>query len=110
MSARGRRMRPSGSLVAVTNWPRFLESASEFVEGLSAAEHVGSMFTVRAVLPNCDDTDERPTLVRRVDERLITLFSGKIGTCVDAALEVASIIEADSTSVEAGAGPAASVR
>ena len=55
-------------------------------------EHVGSMFTIRTVLPGLDATDERPTLVTAVDERLVTVFSGKVGTCVRAAEEVAAIV------------------
>jgi hypothetical protein len=51
------------------------------------------MFTVRTVLPGVEGTDARPTLVRRVSERMITVFSGKIATCVGAAAEVASLVE-----------------
>ena len=53
------------------------------------------MFTIRTVLPNTDATDTRPTLVHRVSERLVTLFSGKIGTCVVAADQVVSLVRSD---------------
>ena len=46
------------------------------------------MFTFRTVLPNRDEDDARPTLVDRLDDRMFNLFSGKIGTCVDAANQV----------------------
>ena len=46
------------------------------------------MFTYRTVLPNKDKDDARPTLVEKIDERKFNLFSGKIGTCVNAAYEV----------------------
>ena len=75
----------------ITRFSKFIEAAAEFFVGIEAAEHVGSMFTVRTVLPDTDDTDERPTLVRQLDDRTITIFSGKIGTCVDAAIEAAAI-------------------
>jgi len=42
----------------------------------------------RTVLPNKDKDDARPTLVERIDGRKFNLFSGKIGTCVNAAYEV----------------------
>ena len=32
-------------------------------------KHVGSMFTVRAVPPRVEDTDERPTLVKEINEK-----------------------------------------
>jgi hypothetical protein len=50
------------------------------------------MYTVRAVLPYRDDTDERPTLVTQVDDRLIKIFSGKIPNCVEAARIACSLI------------------
>jgi hypothetical protein len=71
---------PKGS-----RWPQFLEAGKQFIPALKRAEYLGSMFTVRAVLPDMDKTDARPTLVERMDEQVIRVFSGKIGTCVDAA-------------------------
>lgn len=72
----------------ITKIKSFIESATYFMPEVKAAEHIGSMFTVRTVLPNVDSTDERPTIVRKVNERLISIFSGKIGNCVQAAEEV----------------------
>lgn len=77
----------------ITNIDKFLKSASQFFPGIEKAEHVGSMFTFRTVLPNVDKTDERPTEVHKVDDRNITIFSGKIGNCVDAAYQVAKIVD-----------------
>jgi len=78
-----------------TRFELFRDSAAEFIPDCRAVEHVGSMFTVRTVLPNTDATDTRPTLVRRVSDRVITLFSGKIGTCVTAAEQVAQLLHSD---------------
>lgn len=80
-----------------TRFPEFVESAGEFMSGFDQAEHVGSYFTVRSVLPDLEATDDRPTLVRRVDERTLTLFGGKITTCVDAAHELAAMVAASPT-------------
>jgi hypothetical protein len=77
----------------VTNFPLFVEAATQFLPDAGGLEHVGSMFTVRAVLPGLDRTDARPTRITRLDERVITVFSGKIGTCVRAANEVAGLID-----------------
>lgn len=73
---------------SLTKIERFIDSADEFLAGMSDAEHVGSMFTVRAVLPHIDETDGRPTIVSQVNANTLALFSGKIGTCVEAAREV----------------------
>lgn len=77
----------------VTQFDRFVASGVRFFPELKAAEHVGSMFTIRTVLPYREDTDERPTIVERVGERIITVFSGKLGTCVEAADRVVELIE-----------------
>lgn len=68
-----------------THFPKFLSSAAKFFKGINKAQHIGSMFTVRAVLPSREHDDARPTLVQKINNREFALFSGKIGTCVDAA-------------------------
>lgn len=77
----------------ITNLDKFLNVAESFIPGMKHAEHVGSMFTIRTVLPNVDHTDERPTLVSKVGENIINVFSGKIGNCVEAAEEVVKMIK-----------------
>jgi hypothetical protein len=75
-----------------TRFAQFIESGVAFIPTLAQARHIGSMYTVRAVLPYRDDTDERPTLVTQVDDRLIKIFSGKIPNCVEAARIACSLI------------------
>jgi len=75
----------------VTNIEFFLDSASTFFKDIESAEHIGSMYTHRTVLPLNEYDDARPTLVTRVDERIFNIFSGKVGTCVDAAYELIDI-------------------
>lgn len=77
-----------------SRWPQMKKAAAVFVPSIAEAEWVGSMFTVRAVLPDVEDTDARPTLVQRLDERHIRLFSGKIPTCVAAAVAALELAEA----------------
>lgn len=72
----------------ITNFKKFIESGSEFIPALAKAKHVGSMFTFRTVLPYKEKTDERPTVVTKIDDKTVTIFSGKIGNCVEAAYEV----------------------
>ena len=73
---------------SITNIKKFIKSAQKFFKDIDKAKHIGSMFTYRTVLPNKDKDDARPTLVERIDGRKFNLFSGKIGTCVNAAYEV----------------------
>lgn len=77
---------------AMTRYAVFVESAAQFIPQIVEAEHVGSMFTVRTVLPHLDATDARPTMVEALNDRTIVIFSGKIGNCVDAADQVVRLI------------------
>jgi D-amino-acid oxidase len=70
----------------------FRKAGMEFIPGLADAEFIGSMWTVRAVLPNRDADDARPTLVSRIGENITRIFSGKLGCCVTAAREVVSMV------------------
>ena len=78
---------------SITNFSKFIESGAEFIPELKRAKHIGSMYTIRTVLPYQDKTDARPTLVGSVNHKTITIFSGKIANCVDAAEETVGIIE-----------------
>jgi hypothetical protein len=75
-----------------TNVDRFIESAKKFFPDIDQAEYIGSMYTIRTVLPYKDDTDERPTIVTQQKDNFI-LFSGKIGNCIEAANKVIRLIE-----------------
>ncbi len=77
----------------ITNIKAFLKVAEKFMPDLKNAEHIGSMYTVRTVLPNVDSTDERPTLVSKIGDKIIHVFSGKIGNCVEAAEEVLKLVK-----------------
>ncbi len=76
----------------ITNIDKFIASAAEFIPDIVNAEHVGSMYTIRTVLPNQEATDSRPTVIESIDENIITAFSGKISNCVEAADKIRAII------------------
>ena len=71
---------------------KFIEAGMEFFEDFDKLEHVGSMFTVRTVLSHRDYDDARPTLVTKESDKVYTIFSGKIGTCVKAANQLVKMI------------------
>ena len=74
-----------------TNIDRFIESAKKFFPEIEQAKHVGSLYTIRTVLPYKDNTDERPTIVSKQGNNIV-LFSGKIGNCIEAANKIEEII------------------
>ena len=71
----------------ITNFDKFVYSAKKYFD-FDFIEHIGSMFTFRAVLPKREYDDARPTLHTRESKNKINVFSGKIGTCVDLAKEI----------------------
>ncbi|TSC74741.1 MAG: hypothetical protein G01um101444_176 [Parcubacteria group bacterium Gr01-1014_44] len=77
----------------ITNFKKFIESGVQFIPELAKAEHIGSMFTIRTVLPHKEETDERPTIVSRINDKTITVFSGKFSNCVEAAEKVLEMVK-----------------
>ncbi|MDO8514710.1 MAG: FAD-dependent oxidoreductase [bacterium] len=76
----------------ITKFKDFIDSGARYIPLLANAEHIGSLFTIRTVLPRLEKTDARPTIVTELSERFIRIFSGKIGNCVEAAKEVVDLI------------------
>ena len=73
----------------LTKIDKFIESGVKyFGDEFADLEHIGSMYTFRAVLANRDHDDSRPTLVNHEGDNVYTLFSGKIDTCVNAGREL----------------------
>ena len=75
-----------------SNFEKFIDSASKYFVGIEKAEHIGSMFTIRTVPPFREHDDARPTIVEQLNDKLVTIFSGKIVTSIDAANEVLHIM------------------
>jgi len=77
----------------ISNFKNFIDSAERFMPEIKKAEHIGSSFCIKTVLPNVDNTDARPTLIKKINENTLMIFSGKIPTCVDVAEVVLKKIE-----------------
>ena len=76
-----------------TKIQKFIDAGMEFFEDFDKLEHIGSMFTVRTVLAHRDHDDARPTLVRKENYNTFSIFSGKIGTCVQAANQLVEMVK-----------------
>lgn len=74
-----------------SRWGAMLAAAREFFPRLgSDVAYDGSLFTVRAVLPDVGVTDARPTVIRR-DGRLVWVLAGKLDGAPAAAEQVAAL-------------------
>lgn len=76
-----------------SNVTKMLATARRFLHGLADPRYCGSRFSLRAVLPGVDATDERPTLVEQDGNRL-SVLSGKMDMSVWAARRVLEIMSA----------------
>lgn len=84
----------SGLVISAQNKGReVMKEAGKFIRHLGDAEYMGSIYTTRAVLAGVEATDERPTHVRRRDDQVVQIFSGKLGTAVSAAKAACAYIE-----------------
>lgn len=69
----------------ISNFKLFIESGLRFIPEIKRAQYVGSSFCIKTTLAHVDETDERPTLINKINDKIVTVFSGKIPTCVEAA-------------------------
>jgi glycine/D-amino acid oxidase-like deaminating enzyme len=76
----------------LTRVDAMLHTARQFLHGLDKVEYCSSYFTVRAVLPDVEGTDARPTLVQR-DGRHISILSGKVDMAVWAAERAVELVD-----------------
>ncbi|MEH1128488.1 NAD(P)/FAD-dependent oxidoreductase, partial [Micromonospora sp. CPCC 206061] len=77
---------------SAATWRRWLATGTEFYAGLDGARLLGSQLVVRTTLAGVSATDARPTLVKQHDERVFTVFSGKLTTCTTAAQTVTALV------------------
>jgi hypothetical protein len=78
---------------SISKFKQFIESGIRFMPELKNAKYVGSSFCIKSTLPNVDKTDERHTIIEEINEKIMTVFSGKIPTCVEAAKTIERILE-----------------
>ena len=75
-----------------TNQENILKASIWDFPVLKEAKIIRPIYVIRAVKADVDDTDERPSEIINHGNGLITIFSGKVVTCVDIAQKVAEII------------------
>lgn len=80
--------------IVQSNLSRFTEILEGFKQFFQVDNYTycGSMYTVRTVLPNREHDDARPSNIIKHRDNLYSIFSGKIGTCVDIANKLVKMI------------------
>ena len=77
----------------ITNFKKMIQAASKFMPEINDAVHIGSSFCVKTVLSDSNETDKRPTLINYINKKIVSIFSGKISTCVEVSLEIEKIVD-----------------
>lgn len=71
---------------------KMITHLSDYIPDMTKCAYKRTMYTVRTVLPNRDYDDARPTYVTKHNDRMYSVFSGKIGTAVDASIELCQML------------------
>ena len=80
------------SCKSISNFENIIKHASEFIPGLVESEYINSQFVVRCVLSNIESTDERLTLITKIDDKIYSINSGKINSAFNAAQKIVNIL------------------
>ena len=84
---------PASSINKQHHFEKMLEACIEFVPGLESAELVGFLEGPRVVFAGKDSTDERPSIIDKIDEDgFYSIFSGKIDHSIWVADQVSDSI------------------
>jgi len=66
----------------ISRFRDFIQNSSKYLPFLKKAKYIGSMFVVRAIKINKENTDERVTSVNYHNKRIISVLSGKWNNCI----------------------------
>ena len=66
----------------ISRFREFIQNSSKYLPFLKKAKYIGSMFVVRAIKINKENTDERVTSVNYHNKKIISVLSGKWNNCV----------------------------
>lgn len=83
----------------ITNRENILKASIADFPILKEAKVIRSIYTIRAVKANVDDTDERPSEITNYGNGLFSIFSGKVVTCVDVAERISSMMKYESNNI-----------
>jgi glycine/D-amino acid oxidase-like deaminating enzyme len=78
---------------AVSRIGDVVRAMGDVIPAVRGCEYMGSMYAVRALLDGQEATDARPTMVRQLNEQVVQIFSGKLGTAVVAAQQAVAMLD-----------------
>jgi len=76
----------------ISRFKDFIEDGSKYLPFLKKAKYINSYYVVRTIKSNKEKTDERTNEITKIDNKVITILSGKWNTCVSIAKQVQRIL------------------
>ena len=68
--------------IRISRFKAFIKRSSAYLPFLNEAKYIGSMFVVRTIKKNKENTDERTSTVTNHTKKIISVMSGKWNNCV----------------------------
>ncbi len=68
--------------IKISRFKRFIKRSSSYLPFLNKAKYVGSMYVVRVIKKDKENTDERTSTVTNHTKKIISIMSGKWNNCV----------------------------
>ena len=68
--------------IKFSKYYEFINRSSKYLPFLKKSKYIGSMFVVRALKKNKENTDERTTSVHFHTKKILSIFSGKWNNCI----------------------------
>ena len=72
----------------ITNFEKFLKNGSKYLSFLKLAKFVSTVFVIRTLELKKEETDQRTNYINFVNDKVITVLSGKWNTSVGVAKEI----------------------
>ncbi len=78
---------------SLSNFENFKKNSSRYLPFIKNAKYIGSYYVVRMLKTNVENTDERVNAINVINNKLITVLSGKWNTCVGLAQEIKKLLD-----------------
>ena len=68
--------------IKISNYKKFIDNSKKYLPFITEAKYIGSFFITRTIKSNVEKTDERTTEIKKINNKVYTIFSSKWNGCV----------------------------
>lgn len=76
----------------ISNYKKFINDGSKFLPFLQYSKYIKSFYVIRTVKVDKERTDERTNEIEIINDKIISILSGKWNTCITIANDVENIL------------------